>query len=67
MLSQIQGTWDPLLPVIWFLCWGEGTGASQPLWGDRLEESQSTVSLEMIKRNFPSQENFKKQPDHHVP
>lgn len=39
----------------------------QPLWGDRLEEPESTISLEMIKRNFPSQENFKKQPDHHVP
>lgn len=39
----------------------------QPLWGDCLEEPESTTSLEVIKMNFPSQENFKKQPDHHVP
>lgn len=65
-LLKPQGAWDTTTSNLASGVGGGGWDAPTPV-GDRLEEPKATTSLEMIKRNFPSQENFKEQPDHHVP
>lgn len=64
-LPKPQGARDPTTRNLASVLGGGGWDVPAPV-GDRLEEPKSTTSLEVIKRNFPSQENFKGQPDHHV-